>query len=303
MKKYIFSYFIIIYSFCVTAQNSDTVYLPLNVGNSWHFCERWDYFDIDSIIIDTTFFIQIDSVLDTIQRFGHTYYLYQTCRYLSNRFESYKEQYFFRHDSQGNIIKLTDTMEQMWFNFNTAEYDRYSVYGFWDTVIVWGKHEIVRTPINLSEEDFFDNFEKCIQLEFDKTMADDDEVIYSFAPNIGIVSRQYGPWVSNTLFYCNINGIEYTTANLEKHRHNFKTHDLLINIYPNPSTKTTSIYYNAKKNGILRVYDISGKKVFERALTGPGTVIWDARSLGAGVYLLKVRVGERQYSKRLVLQR
>jgi hypothetical protein len=79
--------------------------------------------------------------------------------------------------------------------------------------------------------------------------------------------------------------------------------DLTIN--PNPFRPFTSISYNLSPNatGAMQIFDIRGKMVFERPIQGSGTLTWDARGLGSGLYMLKVFSVEKTYSRKLVLQR
>ena len=78
-----------------------------------------------------------------------------------------------------------------------------------------------------------------------------------------------------------------------------------MTVSPNPFNPTNSISYNLRLNrpGTIKIFDISGKMVFERVIEGLGTVMWDASGLGSGVYVLKVLSAGKARSRKLVLQR
>jgi hypothetical protein len=74
---------------------------------------------------------------------------------------------------------------------------------------------------------------------------------------------------------------------------------------PNPFNPAARIPYDLGpgRAGEMKIYDIRGKMVFERAIQGTGTVPWDAAGMPSGVYVLKAVSGGRKYSRKLVLQR
>jgi hypothetical protein len=43
--------------------------------------------------------------------------------------------------------------------------------------------------------------------------------------------------------------------------------------------------------------------VYSAKLVGPGVVEWNATGNPSGIYILKARVGEKTYSRRMVLQK
>lgn len=81
--------------------------------------------------------------------------------------------------------------------------------------------------------------------------------------------------------------------------------NIQIHTFPNPLTPTTSISYNLGpgSTGSMKICDIRGKIVFERAIQSTGMAVWDATGLGSGVYILKAVSVGRKYSRKLVLQR
>ncbi len=81
--------------------------------------------------------------------------------------------------------------------------------------------------------------------------------------------------------------------------------------YPNPFNGRTEISFDLPKPGdvALGIYDISGRLVYERSITGlaPGThrIIWDGRdtkgaSLSSGVYFYRLRAGENAANRKML---
>jgi hypothetical protein len=73
--------------------------------------------------------------------------------------------------------------------------------------------------------------------------------------------------------------------------------------YPNPFNPVTRIPYNLGPGqyGELKIFDVRGKKVFDKAVTGSGAVIWNAANHSSGIYVVRVRVGGNTYLKRVSL--
>lgn len=79
----------------------------------------------------------------------------------------------------------------------------------------------------------------------------------------------------------------------------------LISVSPNPFTSNTTIRVNppGEKEGLLRIYDVAGRVVFSKAIKGAGKFNWMPGKAANGIYVLKVKVGDKIYSRKLVLQR
>ncbi|OGU98196.1 MAG: hypothetical protein A3J84_07700 [Ignavibacteria bacterium RIFOXYA2_FULL_37_17] len=74
---------------------------------------------------------------------------------------------------------------------------------------------------------------------------------------------------------------------------------------PNPFNPTTTIRYNvpSKDKGMLSIYTVQGKLVLAKEVSGRGAFQWDARGLGSGVYVYKLKTGGRVVSKRALFVR
>jgi hypothetical protein len=75
---------------------------------------------------------------------------------------------------------------------------------------------------------------------------------------------------------------------------------IFVSIYPNPSSaKFILELNNPEKYSVLRIYDITGKVIFNDAIKEEKTEV-DLSSFANGIYLLQVSSGEKLISKKLV---
>lgn len=85
-----------------------------------------------------------------------------------------------------------------------------------------------------------------------------------------------------------------------------------IKAFPNPFNPSTTIAYRLSRDGNLdlSIYDMSGRlvKILYRgfALSGSYSVVWngvnvEGRSVGSGIYLLRMNDGREQFVKRLIM--
>jgi hypothetical protein len=78
---------------------------------------------------------------------------------------------------------------------------------------------------------------------------------------------------------------------------------------PNPVTAATTIRFTLPVAGpaTLEVYDVTGRRVetlIDRVLAaGPHEIRWDPAEFGSGVYFCRLRAGERERTRKLVLVR
>ena len=142
-------------------------YFPLSIGNTWYY----KYAEIDSIDYLP------DLVFDIIKINNTTYY----------EFGSNKEYpYIIRSDSLGRIWRRTDDKENIWFDFTLPDSGFYVYRPFHDD-----QPYVVQVRRNITIKTFAGVFLNCIEFFFDDTTSFDDEQWYTFAPNIGIVRKQY----------------------------------------------------------------------------------------------------------------
>jgi Tol biopolymer transport system component len=79
----------------------------------------------------------------------------------------------------------------------------------------------------------------------------------------------------------------------------------LVHAYPNPFNPSTKIHYSVNKGdaGFLKIHTITGKLVLSRPVIGNGIFEWNARGLSSGTYILQIKTGRKQYSRKLILEK
>jgi len=163
-------------------------YFPLKVGNTWYYdsptpqTNPWAMKTIrSSFLEDNTIFYRwtygegVD-VIDNI-----------------------------RADKQGNIWKLHNNNEYLWFDFTQ---DSGSTYIF-NYPVSFGEdiyYYTVRVRKKLKRETPAGVFENCIELYFDIPQVMDEDRTYTFAPYIGLVKLQNNGWSTKRLISAIIDG-------------------------------------------------------------------------------------------------
>ena len=105
------------------------------------------------------------------------------------------------------------------------------------------------------------------------------------------------------LFFRNITGEASAPPPVQRH----PRAGLQISLGPNPANPITvvSCQFLVPSNISLQVFDISGRMVAELAsgfhLPGEYRYVWDASGKAAGMYILRLRTGDRSVSDKLVL--
>jgi hypothetical protein len=75
-----------------------------------------------------------------------------------------------------------------------------------------------------------------------------------------------------------------------------------ITASPNPFKPATTLSYHAKRNGAIKVYDLSGKVIKSFAIkSGSGKVSWNADGLASGIYIARMTSGKQVFNTRLFL--
>jgi hypothetical protein len=72
---------------------------------------------------------------------------------------------------------------------------------------------------------------------------------------------------------------------------------------PNPFTSATTLSYNTARasSGKLAVYNAAGRVVFEKTVSGRGSVSWNAGDLAMGIYMARLTAGSKVVSQRMIL--
>ena len=200
MRTYVLLIFIVFVYFINCSKDKDPIsivnnyssyYFPLKVGNTWYYnyptpqTDPWAMKTIESSFIkNNTMFYRwtygegVD-IIDTI-----------------------------RTDMLGNIWKLVNNEEYLWFDFSQ---DSGSTY-IWSEVTYnppWGSGIInynVNVGRNVSIETPAGVFDNCISLFFNNPQVKDEEMYYVFAPNIGPVTLGPVAWALQCMTTAIIDG-------------------------------------------------------------------------------------------------
>ena len=87
--------------------------------------------------------------------------------------------------------------------------------------------------------------------------------------------------------------VTLSTRNLEE--------DLDFNIYPNPTSGLVSIKSRLLNNANVSVYDLNGRVLLTKNISGTSSEI-NVSELSSGIYLLKFKVGNNTFIKRIIKQ-
>ena len=260
-------------------------YFPMHVGDTWYYnfppppSSPWDMKTIrDSLSIGNRMFYTwtygngVD-IIDTL-----------------------------RSDSVGNIWKYSGGKEYLMFDFQadsgaTYRYelgDRFGDSVYYYSVWVW-TNVSGTTPAGV--------FQNCIRFLFDMHQVVDEEVIYTFAPNVGLIIQQDDGWSIKNLTSAIING--ETVVSVEESNHSPSKFQLHQN-YPNPFNPSTTIKFELPRASLvnLSVFDILGREVSllvnERKEAGVHEVKFDGSNLTSGLYLYRLQAGEFVQTRILV---
>lgn len=76
----------------------------------------------------------------------------------------------------------------------------------------------------------------------------------------------------------------------------------LVRMYPNPAVQLVQVELTTAASGQLTLYDASGKAVLDTLLLQPTNQL-DVSALPRGIYLAKIRIGQRLVTRQLVVGR
>ena len=197
MKKFIFIIFIIIY-FCLNCSCNknpinhtdefSSIYFPLNEGNVWYY----DYPE------PQTNPWSMKLIKNSVIKNHKTYYLWVYG-------EGVDIVDLIRADDKGNILVYKDYKEYLWFDFSqdsSASYIYNYPKKFGDKYYYY--EVFVRT--NITRETPAGVFSNCIEFLFDIGQVKDEEKIYTFAPNVGLIRLQNNGWSTKKLTSALIDG-------------------------------------------------------------------------------------------------
>ena len=290
MKKtysiFYFTIFFCILIFGLLSAKDYRSYFPLQVGNNWQY--RYEE--------TKTIYALPDSVFGVESFAPRRYY----------RWGDNKEFPFYIHqDEQGRIFRRINGKDVLWFDFtkNHGEQYTYSPDDDINFTVTVRKNQIVTT--------YAGQYKNCIEFFFDVPESFDEEQCYVFAPEVGIVKKQFA-WVSMLLVSAQID--RKYIARLKETKTNIVSGFTLAQNYPNPFNATTFIKFALPRETsvMLDIYDVRGGKVRSlvatRQLPGEYSVMWDGTddagsAVPSGIYTYRLRTDAFIDVKRMVLLR
>lgn len=85
-------------------------------------------------------------------------------------------------------------------------------------------------------------------------------------------------------------------------KYNSKTNARITNVYPNPARDIVNIQLRDDSNpAIVRIYSLSGKRVFEKEYSKGGAHIIGIGNLTGGIYYISVETNSKRETKKLVI--
>jgi hypothetical protein len=261
-----------ILSMKVSAQD----YFPLEVGNTWTY-----YNSRDTLVYHVT---------DSVNIGNKKYFLYGA---YSSRMDT------IRKDIQGNIWKMIKGVDYLWFDFTKDNGATYTFPSF-DSSQAY----IIEVSKYHTQQTYLGTFSQCIALNFDVPQWVDDEIFYSFAPEVGLIEIYGGESPDYILCSAVLDGLPLKVANDQT---SAPTSFALIQNYPNPFNPSTTIDYELHKSGAvnLSVFDILGRQVTtivnKYQNKGEYRINFDGRGLASGIYLYSLKLGSYSITKKCVL--
>jgi len=254
----------------ICSTNVSENYFPIVIGNRWEY-NLYDRIFQDAITInDTMYYPWINMKDDKI---------------------TYVDTVCFREDK---VYLYEKGLEQIWFDFTKEDGETYI---FPDSshsqpinyVVTVSKDVTITTPAG--------EFTHCIEFFFDDPIPIDEEVTYTFAPDVGVVRVLYDGWMAALLNNYIISDVSEIKSNQIK---SFR----LNQNYPNPFNSNTKIQFSIfKKDHVsLIVYDILGNRVrtLKNSYMEPGEYVatLSASDFSSGVYFYQLKSSEHTETRK-----
>jgi len=258
-------------------------YFPLEVGNTWTYC-------LNSDTSDTRTY----QVSDSINIGDMKYFLYGMVL---------PPQYNFidtiRKDPVGNIWKKVNGIDYLWFDFTK---DSGAVYTFPDHDPLY-YYNVKIVDINFTLQTCTGNYSQCYKMSFDIPQYLDEEVFYSFAPQIGIIEIWWPEGSHNLLYSASINGSTGVVNERPSPANLFE----LIQNYPNPFNPITTIKYSVFTSSFvdIKIFDVLGRVietlVSDEKKPGNYNINFNASKLPSGLYFCRMQAKNFEETKKLLL--
>jgi len=255
-------------------------YFPLEFGNYWVYKED----GIDDLIRVR--------ILDTLTVDGNVCAYYGSNRGTADLIFA---------DDLGRVWQNKNNRPVLWFDFTAADADSY-FYRPESTVINYTvkvrKHRSLSTKFGVLKE--------CVAFVFDDPNAVDEEMVYTFAPNLGIVEFWNGIGIHQVLESACVRDKIITRVSSNKTAIPQKVG--LQQNYPNPFNPSTTIAYEIATAGEVEfnLYNMLGQRIRTfKIFNTPGVHQFDlsAKNLASGVYLFEIKSGPWAERKKLVVQK
>lgn len=262
-------------------------YFPLHPKNNWQY--RFEQTE--------TIYALPDSVFEPVHVDGKTYVTWG---------DNKTVPIFIRQDESGRIFRRLPMGEKLWFDFSKKHGESYT----WSTGADDAEF-VVTVKKNVRVMTYAGPFENCIEFQFNVPAARDEEFTYVFAPNVGIVKKQFSRM--NMLLVTAQIDRQFITR-VKSTKPNIVSGFVLSQNYPNPFNPATFIRFAVPQDTFvsLEIFDIRGVKV--RTLVSgiqiPGEYIarWDGTddagySLSSGIYNYRLATDAFVDVKRMLLLR
>ncbi len=262
-------------------------YFPLQPKNNWQY--RFEQTE--------TIYALPDSVFEPVDVDGKTYVTWG---------ENKSVPIFIRQDESGRIFRRLPMGEKLWFDFTKKHGESYT----WSTDADDAEF-VVTVKKNVRIMTYAGPFENCIEFQFNVPASRDEEFTYVFAPNVGIVKKQFSR-MNMLLVTAQIDRQFITRAKSTKPT--IVSGFVLSQNYPNPFNPATFIRFAVPQDTFvsLEIFDIRGIKVRTlvagRQIPGEYIAMWDGTddagySLSSGIYNYRLATDDFVDVKRMLLLR
>lgn len=262
-------------------------YLPLEVGDTWTYITVLDPPNAPPDTVWRGTF----SVSESVVRDGKAYQVTGFPFALADTL---------RADEQGRIWSFSGGRDILFLDFMLDEGARYR---FPDPLATRDSFE-VSIERNVTADVGAGRFEDCVRVLFDHPALDADRV-YAFAPGVGVVYA-YGVLGDYAELHTAVVGGQ-VIAGVESSDRSLAGRSLYV--YPNPLSETGVVSFSSGSAAAIAVelFDLLGRKVETLAedyfIPGRQTLTFDASSLPAGVYFVRLRDGDQTEIRSLVVAR
>ena len=230
------------------AQDSNrSSYFPMELGNWWLLAA------IDDSRADAppdTFYLATRRFVEELSIDQVSYYRFSKAIINSDTL---------RADAEGRIWSYAQGEERLLFDYTAEDESIYS-YSFLPENASDSVHYSVHVRRDLTVVTYVGAFDNCIRFSFDIPEAIDDEISYTFAPDVGLVMIS-GAWEYGVLFSAQVGSRAYATA--IENESELESRGIAMAFYPNPIKSEGWLEIETAIPGQIEVsiYDMLGRKV------------------------------------------